>query len=151
MNTMLAYEYDVLTDGVLPDLESPHDIIGDQDAITVHKAPVTQYPNANWGFVKRERRFRSSLSPHNLTASARFYAPVFGITPQRAEQFVALLRDVIDTLGDDASPDEVYVFMRDLLAGTDDIQESRLTTITAAYYDLWEYQGQGGIILDASA
>lgn len=145
MNTMLAYEYDVLTNGVLPDLEDASDIIEILDA-PVSQAPTT-YPE---GFTKRERGFRASLSPDNLEMGARFYAPAFGIAPKRAEQFVALLRDVIDTLGDDASPDEVYVFMRDLLAGTDDLPKSNLDILTDAYHEFWDYQAQGGVILDAS-
>lgn len=146
----LAFDHDVLTEGVLPDLENPRDI-------AIEYAPVTQAPlhddgdSGTWGFVRRGRRFRASLLPKNLEMAARWYAPHFGITPKRSEQFVALLTDVIALLGDEATPDEVYIHMRDLLAGTSDVPESRLDLLTAAYHDYWEYEAQGGYIFDPEA
>lgn len=145
----LAFDHDVLTEGVLPDLEHPRDL-------AIEHAPVTQAPfhdedSGTWGFVRRGRRFPASLLPKNLEMGARWYAPHFGLAPKRAEQFVALLTDVIALLGDEATPDEVYVHMRDLLAGSSDIPESRLDLLRAAYQDLWDYQAQGGVIFDPEA
>lgn len=141
----IAFDHSVLTDGVLPDLESPDDII-------MVEAPVQQVPtddDASWGFVKQGRRFPASRAPMNLIWAAALYAPRFGMMPKRTEQFIHLLRDVVDALGDEATPDEVFVTMRDLLAGADDIEPSRASVFHDAWHDLWAYQAQGGIVLDS--
>lgn len=146
MNTIaIAYSHDVIQSGVLPDLEDPHDI-------AVDFAPVSQAPTtrAN-GFERRGRTFRASLGLKNLEMGARFYGPAFGIHGKRVEQFIKLLTDVHNALGDEASPDEVYVLMRDLLAGTSDIPETPLQLLTAAYEDFWSFQAEGGYIFDPEA
>lgn len=140
---MLAYRHDVLTDGVLPDLESPHDIIA------IEEAPISQAPTeGNWGFVRRERRFAASLATTNLTWAIALYAPEFGIAPKRAEQFIQLLKGVTTALGEEATPDEVYVAMRDLLAGADDNDAPAGRVLADAWRDLFAYQDAGGVIFD---
>lgn len=143
MSTLdIALSQSVIESGVLPDNESRHDI-------AIEEAPVSQAPieepEANWGFVKRDRRFRASLSLSNLTWAVAIYAPEFGIQPNRGMQFIEMLKGVAAALGEDASPDELYVVMRDLLAQRNEPEERPLHD---AYYDLWAYQAQGGYIFD---
>lgn len=147
MNTTIAiaFDHNVLMDGVLPDLESPDDIIAE--------APITQVPteehdDASWGFIKRGRRFPASRSTVNVMWAAAIYAPEFGIGPKRAEQFISLLKGVNTALGDDVTPDEVYVAMSDLLAGADDIPAPAGRVLADAWRDLLSYQDAGGVIFD---
>lgn len=148
MHFAIAFSQPVLESGILPDLESPHDI-------AIEEAPVSQAPfqheedDAAWGFVKRGRRFRASLSLSNLTWAVAIYAPGFGLDAVRSQQFIHLLTDVANVLGDEATPDELYVAMRDLLVGTSEEAERPIDTITAAYRDLWDHQGQGSHIFDS--
>lgn len=143
----LAFDYDVLTDGVLPDLEDPRDLIVEAP---VQQVP-TDEPDASWGFVKRGRRFPASKSLSNLAWAVALYAPRYGLAPERTKQFIALLEDVSAALGESASPDEVYVAMRQLLVGTNDLDAPRAEVMHDAWHDLWDYQAQGGVIFDPEA
>lgn len=146
MSTLaIALSHSVIESGVLPDNESRFDLAIEE--VPVAQAP-TEEPEANWGFIKRDRRFRASLSLPNLTWAVAVYAPEFGLAPKRSMQFIEMLKGVAAALGEDASPDELYVAMRDLLAQRNEPEERPLHD---AYYDLWEFQSQGGYIFDASA
>lgn len=141
----LALSQPVLESGVLPDLEDPRDIL------TIDEAPIAQAPTGDgesWGFERRGRRFRASLSLSNLCWAVAIYAPEYGINPDRAQQFIAFLKGVSQALGEAATPDELYTATRDLLAMRDEPEER---IVADAYRDLWEYEAQGGYIFDQGA
>jgi hypothetical protein len=157
MNTMntieLAFSYDVITQGVLPDLEDP------RDRIEVETAPIAQAPSVDddewdarqgYGFVRRGRRFRTSLLPTNLEMAARMYAPSFGMAATRTERFVLLLQGVVRALGEEATPDEVFVAMRQLLID-DPIEPTKARLMRDAWLRLWSYQDTGSAIFDPQA
>lgn len=144
MSTLdIALSQSVIESGVLPDNENPRDLAIEEAPVS--QAPIEEDDSATWGFVKQGRRFRASLSISNLTWAIAVYAPEFGIVPDRGMQFIEMLKGVAAALGEDASPDELYVVMRDLLAQRNEPEERPLHD---AYYDLWAYQAEGGYIFD---
>ena len=145
MSVAMYYSHEVLSDGVLPDLESDRDIVAPE----IVQATITQEPTSEprWGFVARGRRFPASLSDDNLKWAIRVYASRFHIGPQRAEAMTRFLDQCRAHLGPDASPDELYVVMRDLLALRDGEGPSE-TPVSDAYRDLWQYEADGGFVFD---
>lgn len=144
MTIALAMSQPVLESGVLPDLESPNDI-------AVIDAPVSQAPtedpNARWGFVRRERRFPASRSLSNLTWAVALYAPSFGLTVEQSERFIFVLKGAASALGEEATPDELFAAVSNIIAPT--IPEpTDYEVMRDAWQDLWEHQAQGGHIFD---
>lgn len=144
MTIAIAMSQPVLESGVLPDLESPDDI-------AIIDAPVSQVPteepDARWGFVRRERRFPASRSLSNLTWATAIYAPGFGLTSEESERFILVLKGAATALGPDATPDELFVAVSNLIAPTA-TEPTDFEVMRDAWQDLWEYQAQGGRIFD---
>lgn len=124
--------FHAITEGVLPDNESPKDI-----PFEVEYAPVSQAP---------DRSQLRSLRDSNLEWAVRLYAHKFAIDPTGAERIVDLLHEVRAFLGEDAGPNEMFVAMRDILAQRPTPQPDDLALLVTAHDDALSAERAGLLV-----